>query len=61
MLRSAGLLAGCPGGVLAARVEPRSSIEFSHSVTKLTLSGVGRETHATAGQEAGATNSLRHP
>ena len=23
-----------------------------------TVSGVGRETHATAGQEAGATNSL---
>jgi hypothetical protein len=28
-------------------------------VTEQTLSSVGRETHATAGQEAGATNSLK--
>jgi len=57
-LCSADLLVGCTGGVLAARENPRSSIVFANPVTKQTVPGVGRETHATAGQEAGATNSL---
>ena len=55
-LCSADLLVGCVGGVLAARAKPRLSIPFTHTVTEQTVSGVGRETHATAGQEAGATN-----
>jgi hypothetical protein len=59
-LCSADLLAGCTGGVLAARAKPHSSTLFAHTVTEQTVCGVGRETHATAGQEAGATNSLTH-
>jgi len=58
MLCSADLPVGCTGGVLAARAKPRSFIPFAQTVTEQTVSGVGRETHATAGQEAGATNSL---
>jgi hypothetical protein len=55
---SADLLVGCTGGVLAARARLRSSIPLAHAVTEQTVSGVGREAHATAGQEAGATDSL---
>src|ERR1035438_3011295 len=58
VLCSADLLVGCTGGVPAARAKLRSSIPFAHTVTEQTLSGLGRETHATAGQGAGATNSL---
>jgi hypothetical protein len=35
-LCSADLLVGCAGGVLAARSEPRFSIQFAHNVTKPT-------------------------
>jgi hypothetical protein len=55
---SADLLVGCTGGVLAARAKPLSSIPFAHAVAEETVSGVGRETHATAGQEAVATDLL---
>jgi hypothetical protein len=58
MLCSADLLVGCTGGVLAARAKPRSFIPFARTVTEQAASGVGRETHGTAGREAGATNSL---
>jgi len=58
MLCSPDLLVGCTGGVLAAGAKPRSLIPFADTVTEQTVSGVGRQTHATAGQEAGATNSL---
>jgi len=57
-LSSADLPVGCTGGVLAARANPLSSVPFVHTARKQKASGVGRETHATAGQEASATNSL---
>jgi len=37
---------------------PHLLIPLAHTVREKTVSGVGRETHTTAGQEASATNSL---
>jgi len=57
---SADLLVGCTGGVLAARAKARPSVLFVNIVTERAGSGVDREAHPTAGQEAGATNMLTY-
>jgi hypothetical protein len=57
-LCSADPLADGTGGAFAAGAESRLFIAIEHAVTEQTVSGVGQETHATAGHEAGATDLL---